>query len=311
MEANGADGGRRARRVTPLPVHPATDRRGATPRPAPTATAPPTTSAALPRREELARSLQAVPGVAAAAVVPGPSGRDRLRLQVHPGEDLDRVRAAVAATLQERFGIAVEPASIRLAPTVGLVPGEVLAVPAVPGVPVGAPAPLGDALTADRAVEVGGSVAPEVSIPRSARRGRAAIRAVEVHRDADEVRIEVTLAHADRQTRVVRTVIPTRRAVWRGLAESAATALRDLAGSELLAAIDEVRVDAEAAPAAVVVLVTVVSADGEHRGIGSAGIDGDEDLAIVRATLDALNRHIQGRLAPRSGDRERAAERIG
>jgi hypothetical protein len=67
-----------------------------------------------PRYTEVERAIRSVTGVAEASVVQAPdSGRGRLRIRLHPGEDADRVSWSVAATLRERFGIALDPEEIR------------------------------------------------------------------------------------------------------------------------------------------------------------------------------------------------------
>jgi hypothetical protein len=66
----------------------------------------------VPTAVELQRAIASVTGVAAAVVTPTEDGRDRLRISLRPGEDPEAVAWSVAATLRERFGIALDPAAI-------------------------------------------------------------------------------------------------------------------------------------------------------------------------------------------------------
>jgi hypothetical protein len=66
----------------------------------------------VPTATELQRAIASVTGVATAEVTPTESGRDRLRISLRPGEDPEAVAWSVAATLRERFGIALDPAAI-------------------------------------------------------------------------------------------------------------------------------------------------------------------------------------------------------
>jgi hypothetical protein len=66
----------------------------------------------VPTASELQRAIASVPGVATAVVTPTEDGRDRLRISLRPGEDPEAVAWSVAATLRERFGIALDPAAI-------------------------------------------------------------------------------------------------------------------------------------------------------------------------------------------------------
>lgn len=66
----------------------------------------------VPTASELQRAIASVTGVTAAEVTPTSAGRDRLRISLAPGEDSEAVAWAVAATLRERFGIALDPAAI-------------------------------------------------------------------------------------------------------------------------------------------------------------------------------------------------------
>jgi hypothetical protein len=109
----------------------------------------------VPTATELQRAIASVTGVATAEVTPTESGRDRLRISLRPGEDPEAVAWSVAATLRERFGIALDPAAITARvvstpsdPTTPDVP-DVPDVPTVPG-EAGEPAERATPPAADR-----------------------------------------------------------------------------------------------------------------------------------------------------------------
>ncbi len=67
-----------------------------------------------PEDGEIERAIASVAGVASASLRRDPAtGRTRLRLKLKPGEDAEQATWAVAATLRERFGIALDPDAIR------------------------------------------------------------------------------------------------------------------------------------------------------------------------------------------------------
>jgi hypothetical protein len=224
------------------------------------------------RRDELGRALRAVRGVAAASVVAGPDGRDRLRLRLAPGEAVAPVQLAVSTTLRERFGIDVAPEAVRL---------------------------LDDDGDATGGPELGGRARPEHAERRRAAlsrpgRSRAGIVEVEVAPVAsDETRVRVRLAYGRRTVTCRSRAIPVQPAVRRAVAEATLEALRDLTDGQLLAAVDEVRPDPPDDPFAVTVVVTAITPRGELRTVGSALVDGDVAVAVARATLDAMNRHVE------------------
>jgi len=76
-----------------------------------------------PEDSEIERAIASVAGVASASLRRDPAtGRTRLRLKLKPGEDAEQATWAVAATLRERFGIALDPDAIRPVATVDEVP---------------------------------------------------------------------------------------------------------------------------------------------------------------------------------------------
>jgi hypothetical protein len=323
-----------------------------------------------PRYTEVERAIRSVPGVAEASVVQAAdSGRGRLRIRLHPGEDADRVSWSVAATLRERFGIALDPEEIR--PSVSAATrdnghgtsldesgttaaGDDAAPPQPPAasetpaaVPTdagtGAPDPAGRAdgpAPADPSGTSGGPAdpldraepadpwdvpaaspagegivveeladptpPPPAHIPASASgaeasgqdgsgengSGRAVIRDLRSRTEADGVMVTATLDYSGRLAEGRSTGVPTTRGLLRTIAEATMMALGELTGQRLRAQIDRVSL-AGCDPTTVTVVVTQLSSRGEELLLGASIVRDDVEHAVMRATLDALNRRVQ------------------
>jgi hypothetical protein len=254
-----------------------------------------------PRYDELERALSSVPGIVTASIaVSDETGRGRLRIRLAPGEDPDAVSWAVAATLRERFGIALDPETIRPrldhestdhestdheaaggeADTVdGSSGAEAIRAGSNGDRPAHAPSPIDVA----EAGIAGGSDA----------RVRAAIRDLVTRQGDRGVEVTATLEVGDRRGRSVARAIPTRRGVWRAVAEATIGALGELTGDQLQAGVDRVAVSSQDDPAMATVLVSVLSDRGEETLLGASLVRDDPEGAVMRATLDALNRRVE------------------
>ena len=227
----------------------------------------------------LERAIASVPGVIAAEVSLSEEGdRPRLRTRISASEDADAVSEAIAATLRERFGIDVDAQEIRRRPIQPQIEGP-LAQPVEE-----APAP--------REREPLGAV-PE---PGTVRR-RAVIRHLATRPGARrEVRVIASLEHAGRHAEGEATGGSSGSEVLRAVAEATLAALRVLTGPVLHVGIDRVSVQAGADPQLATVVLTLVSDRGREVLSGSAVVRDDTQRAVMRATLDALNRRVGGLL---------------
>jgi hypothetical protein len=378
---------------------------------------------ARPSHRELERAIASVPGVVEAVVARGEegTGRSRLRIRLAPGEDAEAVSWAVAATLRERFGIALDPDDIRprrpttepgpvtpvteAAATVEELresrerlsqaareaiegvrrPGprrgaadpldvlwgrdvgtraaagageEVGTAEPVPGAPAerevaeadrpdrgeaepeqrdaeaagteapapeaGAPeepTPAAEEPEALPAVEAAVAAAPvpptdearprdreAVRLPEAApgpagpqppvpHRRRAAIRTLDTRRGRRDVRVTATLEHEGRAAQGEASAAATGQGVLRAVADATVGALRGLTSERLTASIDRITLDPAHDPATAMVTVTLVSDRGEERLVGTSVVRNDPERAVMRATLDALNRRAAALLA--------------
>ncbi len=235
-----------------------------------------------PDRAEVARVIGAVQGVAAAAARrDATTGRTRLRLQLRPGADREQVAWKVSAVLRERFGIALDPAAIQ-----PVVTTPARQQPPPPPTPVAVPPPPPE------------PSAPPVGLPAHARpdaaasRHRVAIGRLDLRRDARSCRATVVLeGPAGSAEGVVGRVLTTQDTL-RAVAEATVLALAQLTEPRLEAGVDGVEHDARGVAPRVIVAVSVLGAWGEEPLLGVAVVRDDVERAVVRATLDALNRRI-------------------
>jgi hypothetical protein len=335
----------------------------------------------VPTAEELQRAIASVTGVTAAEVSRASNGRDRLRISLTPGEDPEAVAWSVAATLRERFGIALDPAAIsaraiadpaddpvrvisrvdpspdgRAAPTWPPPPpvteGPALAAPAAPttppapperaevaddawrpgaeareaaatsngdGAPPSGPQPSPDLLAAAR-VALGAvpgpttpataaptapatpatpatPAAPTVSGPMAPLRSRAAISELSALPIGDELDVTASLRLSGREVVGRARGVRTRRGRWRAISEATLDALGSLSAERVRGHIDHVTVLSFADLAHVSVSVTLLTERGEETFLGAALVRDDPDRAVMRATLDAVNRRVEPWLA--------------
>jgi hypothetical protein len=324
-----------------------------------------------PDDAEVERAIASVPGVTAATLRRDPdSGRTRLRLRLRAGEDAEQAAWSIAATLRERFGIALDPDSIRPISAsesadhevaeadeeAGFMPAERAPAPDAddaarasgPDGPVSPPSPPAVARTPPPAPEVwavpepghgaGGihdprpgsapaqappsapgdlhasppgrapATAPGEAhgtspvlgrVPESSGTtsgshlgDRATIHRLDIERGAREVQATVALRRGEQAAQGVARAVPTTRSVLRAIAEATASALQQFMTAPLLIGIDRIEVEPAADPAHVLVAVTILADRGEEQLLGVSLVRGDAERAVVRATLDALNRRV-------------------
>jgi hypothetical protein len=212
------------------------------------------------RDHQIERALDSVPGVASARVLrEGPATRLRVRLQ--PGQDREPVARALAATLVERFDIVVDPAAIRV---------------------VTGPSPAYSVTT----TRSGASRSPLVA-------RRASITRVEISHTDEHVQVAIALTRDDQRVVGTARTRPGDDRVLDAVAEATAAALRQLTlrpvGLEAL----EVFPEPPDAPTRVSVVVRLQAGRGDEDLLGASVVRGDLQDAVVRATLDAVNRRVE------------------
>ncbi len=244
-----------------------------------------------PTDTELERAIVSVPGVEAAHVDrTGHDGRSRLRVRIGSGDDAPSVAWAISTTLRERFGIDIDPSAFRPrtddlhAPLPHDDPGEVASLGGV------APVAAGARSSSSSGNGSGNGHHPGVEqLPLT----RAVIDHLDTRIDVSDVIVTATLTHAGRAIEGHATSVPTQQGILRAVAEATVQALRGLTGDRLVAGIDRVAVSVSGEPAIATVVVSVVGPHGDETLLGASFVRDEPQRAVMRATLDALNRRVE------------------
>jgi len=134
--------------------------------------------------------------------------------------------------------------------------------------------------------------------PRSAR--RPVFSSLSVDRGDLDAAVEVTLSVEGRHVVGRGEGLSTAAGTLRTAASATLAALEELVGTDARVQLDWlelVEVGSPGRPQVVSAAVTFLTRDGEEVYVGSAIVRGDEREAAVRATLDALNRRLEQRIA--------------
>lgn len=207
----------------------------------------------------IASALRELPGVAAAAVEPDASGGvDCLRLGLAPGVDTRAVAQAASRLVHERFGTVLHPDQVQIVDTVG--PHEA------------------------------GSVVP----PQRACRPEI-VRTDLVTSGLDFNATVMLSAQAHTATGYARGTTTT-PGMHRAVAQATLKAVERLVHDAARLELEYVDVSQGGQERTVLVSLTLISARGVERLSGSAVVREDEYRAVVRATLDGVNRRLEALL---------------
>ena len=208
---------------------------------------------------ELVAALRAVPGVADADVAPdGDGGLGLLRLGLAPGYDEIQVATTVGKLLRERFGLGVDAEHVQL---------------------------VEDAAQPLDAAATGGQ-----------RQTRPAIRRMHLVSAGTDVAASVTLGFGDRDEVGEADGPATQPGVHRAVALATLRAVEALVDRRVKFELEHLDVAQTGETRTVVVVVSLVSSGGSERLTGAALVREDVRQAVIRATLDGLNRRISGLL---------------
>lgn len=220
------------------------------------------------------RALTSVPGVCSAEIQRH-DGHRRLRVRLLAGEAPEHVARAIAATLDERFGIELDPSMIR--PLTHTGPARAAAA----------------AAAAAQAAAKGRSRPPPSPASPAGPPERALITDLEVISRDGEVRVRVSLSLEGRTATGVTRAAPTDRSTHRALADATASALQQLTVLPLAIRVERIELAPGEDPEYVLASLTLTADRGEEPLLGCSFIRADLDRAVVRATLDALNRRVE------------------
>lgn len=243
-----------------------------------------------PSHEDVEQAIRAVPGVASASIgaVEG-TGRGRLRIRLAAGYDPDEVSEAVSATLRERFGIDVDPAAIRPRPAEEEEPDEPL--------DTGEDATVGQTEAEVTPITAAGN--GHAARDGADRQGvtvvgfaRPVIESLRIGVEGLEVRVDAIL-RADGQTlRGHATGAATHKATLRAVARATLDAVEQLFPGAIRTELESLELSSDGEDELATVTVTFLTREGADKLIGVSIIRRDPEDAIMRATLDAVNRRV-------------------
>lgn len=229
-------------------------------------------------RHDLEAALRAVPGIAHAALededlAGEPGGLGVLRLGLEPGADERAVAAEVGRLLEEVFGVGVDADAVQVVPQDGPADQD------------------------GHAERTAAGPTPAV-VPEQGRRGRErpAIAAVQTLSAGLEVTATVTLGSGEHAGTGTACAAASSRGMHRAVASATLQALAELSDdldpARARLEIEQVEVTPLGAQRTALVALTLLTDRGSERLTGAAAVREDVRQAVVRATLDAVNRRL-------------------
>jgi hypothetical protein len=216
---------------------------------------------------EIVAALRDVPGVADADVEPdADGGMGLLRLGLQAGVDEVAVATTVGRLLRERFGLGVDAERVQIVEDAEIRP----------------PA---------------STIETEVDVPHQRVAGRPAISRMHLVSSGLDVTATVTLTSDSRTAAGESRGSASQSGVQRAVATATLRAVEELSGDIARFELDHLEVSHLGADRMVIVALTMLSARGTERLTGAAAVREDVRQAVIRATLDALNRRLETLLA--------------
>lgn len=206
---------------------------------------------------EIVAALRAVPGVADADVEPDGDGGGMglLRLGLAPGFDEVQVATSVGRLLRERFGLGVDAERVQL---------------------------VEDAEVPDETGGRGNGAQPH----------RPAIQRMHLVSSGLDISASVTLGFDDRSAVGEAQGTATQSGVQRAVALATLRAIESLIDGAARFELDHLEVTQTGRDRTALVGVTLVTSSGSERLTGAAVVREDVRQAVIRATLDGLNRRL-------------------
>lgn len=209
---------------------------------------------------ELVAALRAVPGITDADVTPdAEGGLGTLRLDLEPGVDEAAVASTVGRLLREQFGLGVDADRVQV---------------------------VEDALL-DRVPNV-----PEQRTPV-----RPSIARMHLVSSGLDVTASVTLSSGERTAVGEARGAASQSGVHRAVAGATLRAVEQLVDGQVRFELEHIEVTPMGTERTVLVSLTLLTSRGTERLTGAAGVREDVRQAVIRATLDALNRRLEMLLA--------------
>jgi hypothetical protein len=213
---------------------------------------------------DIAAALRALPGVSDAEVEPdADGGLGLLRLGLVPGVDEVRVATDVGRLLRERFGLGVDAERVQLV----------------------------EDAEAEAPVEI------ETTPDGEHYRKRPSIHRMHLVSSGLDVTATVTLSYAGSIAAGEATGTATQSGVQRAVALATLRSVEQLLAIPARFELEHIEVAPMGRDRTVVVALTMLGRGGSERLTGAAAVREDVRQAVIRATLDALNRRLEPLLA--------------
>ena len=255
-------------------------------------------------------ALRAVPGVAAADLEPDerPEGAGTLRLQLAPGADEIAFATSVNRVLREQFGLAVDAGRVQVVEeSVPLSPPAPPSQPATEGAATAASGrPTLTAVPGYRETE-SEPTASVVSEPETAdaltprliestRPPRILIQRMQLVSAGLGVTTSVALTWQGQAYVGESSAAATPTSVHRSVATATLRALEEVIGTAARFELEQLEINQLGPDRAVVVVVAMLTKLGSERLTGVSVVREDVRQAVIRATLDSLNRRLESLL---------------
>ena len=205
---------------------------------------------------EIVAALRSLPGVREAEVEPELNGPGLLRLGLAPGVDEVKVASDVGRLLRERFGLGVDADRVQL---------------------------IEDALP----------TVPAQAEPYEDMHPRPSIQRMHLVSSGLDVTATVTLGHLAMSASGECMGTATQTGVHRAMANATLRAVEGLLSHTVRFELEHVEVAPTGRERTAIVAVTMLGDGGGVRLTGAAAVREDPRQAVIRATLDAVNRRIE------------------
>jgi hypothetical protein len=232
---------------------------------------------------QLVAALCAVAGVTHADILPDEAGGPgTLRVQLAPGADEVLVATTIHRLLRERFGLGVDAGRVQVVEEA--VPRHAVARPA----PETATTP-----AAPEPVDVVDRSAPGPDPAADHRPKRLLISRMQLVSARQGVTSEVTLDYDGASHTGAAEAATTPSSVHRAVAAATLRAVEQVVGGIVRLELETVQSAPLGSDQAMIVEVSLITTYGTERLTGISAVREDARQAVIRATLDALNRRLE------------------
>ncbi|MBC7679095.1 MAG: hypothetical protein H7233_08905 [Pseudorhodobacter sp.] len=235
---------------------------------------------------DLVAALRGVPGVSDVEVQPdGAGGPGLLRLDLEPGVDEAAVAGSVGRILRDRFGLGVDADHVQVIEEA--ISPRAAAAAAPPSTPSHATSPTRSATPSAT------GLVPDSEVVPGQRHARPSISRMHLVSSGLDVNAAVTLSSGARSAVGEARGAASQSGVHRAVATATLRAVEELVDGVVRFELDHLEVTPVGVERTVLVSLTMLSAKGTERLTGAAAVREDVRQAVIRATLDALNRRLE------------------